>query len=473
MKQSLIKFTQHLSSKKLEKRANRFLETMVQHQSVSINKISGKWSEAMGNYRMIENEKVNSRSIKAAIVEACGQIADCGHALLIQDTTQPNYEKHRGRIKPQSGLGVIGDNKSLGYFLHPTLVIDAKKGICYGFSDIITWTRDPNREVVEQEWKQREKRKNQPIEEKESYRWIDSINESKKKLPGCNMLTCISDREGDIYELFASVPDERTHVLIRSRDNRTLEEGKLFEYLEQQPLCGEYEIAVRGDIRTGRKKRMAKIEVKYSKVTLLRPQNRNNKKYSESVELYAIEAKEKGETVPDGEEPIHWRLLTTHKIESFKQAIIAIVWYSMRWFIEQLFRVLKNDGLNIEASELGYGENIIKIGLFALGAALRVMQLLLASKGGYTQPIEQVFTGEEQELLDIVTQQYEGKTEKQKNPHKPGTLEWAAWIIARIGGWKGYQSQRCPGPITFFEGLKQFNFMFDGWILAKNFVYKQ
>ena len=45
------------------------------------------------------------------------------------------------------------------------------------------------------------------------------------------------------------------------------------------------------------------------------------------------------------------------------------------------------------------------------------------------------------------------KTEKQKNKNKPGTMKWAAWIVARLGGWKGYESQHPPGPITFFKGL--------------------
>ncbi|MFO7658818.1 MAG: transposase DNA-binding-containing protein, partial [Bacteroidales bacterium] len=111
MKQSYINFNQQFSSKRLENRANRFIKAVIKHQSVSINKVSGKWSEAMGNYRMLENKKVTVPAIKAAITGSCGQ--NCGHVLCIQDTTQPNYEKHRGRIKPKSGLGLIGDNKSL------------------------------------------------------------------------------------------------------------------------------------------------------------------------------------------------------------------------------------------------------------------------------------------------------------------------------------------------------------------------
>lgn len=37
-----------------------------------------------------------------------------------------------------------------------------------------------------------------------------------------------------------------------------------------------------------------------------------------------------------------------------------------------------------------------------------------------------------------------------------------------MGGWKGYTSQRPPGPITLKRGLDSFMQIFIGWHLAKN-----
>ena len=234
---------------------------------------------------------------------------------------------------------------------------------------------------------------------------------SKKILTGCEMLTSISDREGDIYEVFSKVPDEKTHLLIRSKDNRRIEEGKLFDYLSSQNIAGSYELKVRGDIRTKRKSRTAIIELRIAEVNLKKPKTLNKyDKYAGTVQVYAI-----------------------------------------------------------GYSELEEGTSIIKLGMFALAASIKVMQLLLASKWDSNQAIEQVFNENEIKCLKETCKIYEGKTEKSKNRNSPGTLKWASWAIARIGGWKGYASQRPPGPITFFKGLHNFNLIYEGWCIAKKF----
>ena len=43
---------------------------------------------------------------------------------------------------------------------------------------------------------------------------------------------------------------------------------------------------------------------------------------------------------------------------------------------------------------------------------------------------------------------------------------WAAWIIAKLGGWSGYATHRPPGPITFHRGLARFQIMVTGRALA-------
>ena len=91
-------------------------------------------------------------------------------------------------------------------------------------------------------------------------------------------------------------------------------------------------------------------DVRIAKVHLQRPGNLSAQDYPPSVCLYGVEAKEVNP--PAGQEPIHWRLLTTHEVVCIEQALKGIQWYCWRWRIEQLFATLKQAGLNLEATQL-------------------------------------------------------------------------------------------------------------------------
>ena len=90
------------------------------------------------------------------------------------------------------------------------------------------------------------------------------------------------------------------------------------------------------------------------------------------------------------------------------------------------------------------------------------------SREGKDQDIGVIFSKEESKFLKKLVKTVEGKTEKQKNPHPPNRLSWAAWIIARLGGWSGYQTDSKAGPITIKDGLRKFEDMLIGWKLAQN-----
>lgn len=94
------------------------------------------------------------------------------------------------------------------------------------------------------------------IEDKESYKWLLSAQQSQRCLAcgGATMTTHIGDRESDLFEEFATVPDEHNHILIRACQDRRLlgQSVLLYEYLSQQPCEGTYTINVPADVRAGR-----------------------------------------------------------------------------------------------------------------------------------------------------------------------------------------------------------------------------
>lgn len=141
--------------------------------------------------------------------------------------------------------------------------------------------------------------------------------------------------------------------------------------------------------------------------------------------------------------------------------------YRTRWNIEQIFRLLKKQGFQIENSELTSGWAIRKLTILLLNNVLRIMQLLLSYGKEESQPIQEVFNDDEIKCLKQLSLQYEKSGTMVNNHYDIDKLSWASWIIARIGGWKGYKTQRPPGPITMKRGLEQFELIFQGWLLAK------
>lgn len=463
-------YEQYLADRRLAMRAEALQQAMVQRQQGKVSALARNWTEQMAAYRFLNNERVQvPQLIDGLCARAVAALAaGPGHLLAIQDTTQLNFQPPKGsRRAAAAGLGVIGDGQSAGFFLHPTLLVEAERGQALGFADVVLWNREAEAAgSAEGDYQAL------PLEQKESRRWVQSPERARARLGEGVHLTLLADRESDLWELFARLPDERTDVLVRAAQDRRIAESPqgLFAYLAAQPLGGQAALEVRGDVRRGRQARTAPLEYRWARVTLVRPR-KGPQVGPREVPLWALEVRECPESVPAGEEPIHWRLLTTHVVERFEQARQVVAWYRQRWHIEQVFRLLKTEGLDVESSALERGSALQRLAVLALGAALDVLRLLLAERGENEQPLEQVFDALQRECLQRVGPTLEGKTTKQQNPHPPQTLAWAAWIVARLGGWKGYRSQRPAGPLTYRRGLTAFALLCQGLALARPDVY--
>lgn len=382
--------------------------------------------------------------------------------LAIQDTSEVNLTAHSKRIKADSGIGRTDYGKGcIGFKLHPTLVVDAKTLHPLGFSSLAIWHRP-----LEMEDRHERKYQRQKIEDKESYKWIRASNDSKKVLEEAEQVIIIQDREGDIYDQLSQVPDKKHHLLIRSKANRILTEGgQLWEELGKQNNVGTYQISVPGDNRKHVTRRIANMEVRFLHTSVKKSSSAIGNIVKE-VKLYAVEAREVN---TEEKNPILWRLITTYPVNNFEEASQIILWYACRWLIEQVFRLLKTQGFDIESSELEEGWAIRKLCVLMLSCILKIMQMKLAYDSEEEgQNIEEVFTQPEQECLNELNSRLEGKTDKLKNPYSRHQLKWATWIIGRLGGWKGYTSQRTIGLITLKNGLDKFYLIYEGWTMARD-----
>jgi hypothetical protein len=184
-----------------------------------------------------------------------------------------------------------------------------------------------------------------PIEEKESYKWLKSMNKSVEPMDNTQVVT-ICDREADIYEFIELSRKLGTNVLIRANADRSINKRsmytrkdteRLWSYMDQQTVCGSYYVDVQETknkrTKNGHDARIAHVEVKYGNFTLNSPRRFSSS--SPDIPMYAVYVIEKDP--PENVEPLEWMLITNLPVESFDDACEKIRWYKLRWRIEMFF----------------------------------------------------------------------------------------------------------------------------------------
>jgi hypothetical protein len=424
---------------------------MVARKSVCLRRVAGGQRAQIVRYgRFLDNRKVTAARLIEGWSKQTTAAAAGRHVLAIHDTSEINF---RTSPEDRRGLGEIAKGNSYGVLLHAMLAVDAHSGDSLGLVAGEIWTRQGRQTIAHDK---------RAASERESRRWLSTALASKQVLSAASMVTVIGDRESDIYGAWSQVPEGNFHLLSRSMQDRALLGGGTLEAtVASFPVasCRSLELVE----RAGRPVRRAKLELRFGAVTIKRP-HRCDPTLPDGVSLRVVEVSELD--APAGQQPLRWCLLTTHQVQSTVEAWQIVDWYKLRWTIEQLFRTLKKQGLRLEDSQVETAERLLKLTAIATHAAALIMQLVQAREGRRVQPASIAFTADEiSALRAIEANRYAPRTEKQRNPHPAGTLAWAAWIIARLGGWDGYSSSKPPGPITFRHGLEYFHGVADGWAL--------
>jgi hypothetical protein len=434
---------------RLDRVGRDFLAAMVAKRSVNVRRLGGCRSQEVRFGRFLHNEDV---TVEATLAQAADEVGVCAagrDVLVIQDTTEINYARH---AKSKRGFGTVGNGEDIGLFLHPLLVVEAQTDGILGLAgcQIMNRRRRPQIPAAKR-----------PLAQKESRRWLEGARQAAHALQGAASVTVVADRESDIYEEFACRPDD-VHLLTRAAQDRLLADGRhLFEAARSFAEVARPMIDV--PAKGKRKARQTMVSLRYGEVSLCRPRRGHNAKVPANVTLRVVHVEEIAP--PRGEKAVTWTLLTTHAVDGVADAQRMVAYYRRRWTIEELNRTLKSQGMDVEESQVVKASVVKKLCVIALIAAVQVIQLVRARDGHTQQKLTDGFKKEDQPLLEKLNTEMEGATDKQKNPHKRGTLAWAAWIIGRLGGWTGYYKQ--PGPKVMHLGLTTFHATKRGWLLAK------
>jgi hypothetical protein len=412
-------------------------ERLVAHggKGVSVRQLGRNRSGEMRITRFLHNPKVTpGKMIETALARTCAQVAG-RHVLAIQDT---------------SALRV--DEKGVGLSFHPVIAVDANQGTVLGLVDNVFLARQGG---------ERASRRQRSFTDKDSRRWLDGAERASALAEaGAACVTIVEDREGDIYECFAFKP-ANVEKLVRAAQDRNLADGtRLFAKADSWDEAGRMVVDL--PAAPGRKARRAELSIKFGTVEITRPGSRKaSDKLPKSVVLTLVIGREINPA--PGEEAAEWFLLTTHHVGDIADARRTIGFYRLRWTIEQLFRTMKTKGFDVEALRQEPDGPLEKLVTAILIAAIKVMQLVDERDGKTRRALGEVLDPDDQPALEKIGRSLEGKTEKQKNPHPLGSLAYAAWVFARLGGWTGYYGK--PGPIVMLRGLTEFQAIKHGWSL--------
>jgi hypothetical protein len=375
-------------------------------------------------FRFLRNPLVTTQEMLAEAGRGTSQRCQGRDVLVIQDTTV---------VRSQGGGGD---------YLHAAIALDVDDDAILGPVEARYLSREAGR---------RAERKSLPIEEKESFRWLETADQAASVCAGARRITVVCDREGDIYEAFALRPPE-VELLVRAAQDRGLgDAGRLFAALDALPEAAWADLDL--PARPGRSGRATRLALRFATMPLARPDRGFRAGLPATLPVQLVDVREVDP--PPGEPPIHWRLLTTRPVENAAQAWEMVGLYRRRWAIEQLFRTLKTKGFDIEGLKIADSQPRNKLITATFIAAVTIQQLVHARDGGSgpLRPATDAFDPGDLPLIEAWCAKLEGKTERQKNPHPKGSLAYASWVCARLGGWTGYYGK--PGPIVILDGWLQ------------------
>jgi Transposase DNA-binding/Transposase Tn5 dimerisation domain len=415
----------------------------------SIAECCGTRAETKAAYRFYESPYVNEVEIQLSHASASLERA-AAHPLVLalQDTTRLDYTDHPAT----RGLGVLDDVKHHGLFLHSTLLVTPERvplgllGLQYG-----------KRSAAQ--LGQAKTRRARPIADKESYKWLQSLElvaEAQAQLPQTQLVS-VADREADIYDLFLYAQQCAQALLVRAAWNRAVAhpEKYLWDRLETQVVAGE--LCVQVPRQADRPARLAHLQIRYAPLSILPPRHRRTKAEGlAALEVWAVLARESDP--PAGSEPIEWLLLSTLPITSFASACERVQWYSCRWLIEVYHKVLKS-GCRVEErqfDELGTLKLYLAIDCVV---AWRVLYLTMLGREVPDLPCSAIFEAHEWQALYCFTKR--GATP----PLEPPTLSLAIVWLARLGGFQARKGDGPPGVMVLWRGLQRLHDISLAWQL--------
>lgn len=448
--------------RRLSKRASEIAKALCQHPNVSIPAAFKTRADLEACYRFFDNENVTPEKVIAPHVEATYKRIEQEKLVLIaQDTTEIDLTRPLQQVV---GAGPMDSESRRGAFYHPMIAF-RPDGVALGIVGHKIWTRESL--SSDEPTRKCEERRKTPIEEKESYRWLQGLQATAQTAEKCPATTCVcvGDSEADIYELFVShsaCTAPNLHLLVRAGQNRnTTEKCDWKDQVRSTTKIGDQSVRIRSrepkiDIKPSsrsraRAVRTVELEIRKATIKVARPVH-GNARLPAFVTVNVVLCEEVNP--PDGEDPICWMLVTTLPITTDEDVQRVIRSYCVRWQIEVFFRTLKS-GCRIEHRRFEAIDRVFNCLAVLSLVAWRLMYICHLGRQCPDLDCEVVFEPSEWKsvyaMLRIPTPE-----------HGCPSLNDVVRAIARLGGFMDRPKDQ-PGTQTLWVGLQRCYDLSSAW----------
>jgi hypothetical protein len=443
-----------LGDKRLNRRSNRVIEALAADPEASINAACEGWGDTLAAYRFFNNEAVSPEQILLPHRAATQRrMAEQPVVLIVQDTTELDYTAH-----PAKDAGCLNAVDRLGLYLHVQLAVTPDK-LCLGVVGSELYDRAP------ESLGQTDKRRKLPLEEKESFRWLQGYQLACQLAADCpeTQIVSVADSEADMYDIFVaardSLPGTAAEFIIRAtKDRCTLERD-----LAQGPrvYCKVHAEVSRSALRTTRTielsetpkrtARQATLEIRALTVTVKPPALRPDL----GPVTYNVVLVEEVNGPGDGTD-VSWLLITSLPIETDSDLLKIIDYYVARWTVEIYFRTLKT-GCTVEEIQLETTRRVTNCLAFYEIIAWRVLYVTYLNRSCPELPCTAVFAESEwKSVWRVVT--------KQSLPKAVPLLSEMMKLISQLGGYNNRATEAPAGPQPIWVGLRRMLDFATAWI---------
>lgn len=424
----------NLGDHRLNSRAKKILKTFSLSPQKSIPSAHNGWSETKAAYRFFSNPKVKPEDILTLHRNATlKRIEEHETIVIAQDTSELDY----GKQKEKSGRGPTNHKDHRGIYIHP-LIAMTEDGLCLGVLGTQFWHRD----IIGERGNYLSK----PIEEKESFRWLQGLREVNKlgKQFADKKFVIVNDAEADIFEVLAEKLNKNVSFIIRGHHDRvTTSDTKLKETIKSQDPIAKITFEFKDRNKSASPYRTVEQEIRIAKVDIKPSRTRGRRVNKKPVSITVILATETSKNAS----PLEWMLFTNIDVETSEEASRIIQYYLLRWKIEIYFKVLKS-GCKVEELQLNTLDGLVICLSFYMIVAWRVLYLIQLGRDCPEMSCEAFFEEEEWRAAYMVRH-------RKHPPKEAPTLNEMIRVIASLGGFLGRKSDGEPGPKHLWIGIQR------------------